>query len=249
MSFDLLKVDKDVTNETKDTLPPKGSKFDPIATGVYPMVIKLAYFTESRGGATALNLVFKNADGTGPEVKQTMYVTSGTAKGKKNYYIDKKTGAKHTLPDMAKADGLHKLLADAPLADVDVEKKIIKLWNFDEKGEVNTEVNMAMSLLDKSLLVGIVKKRQNKRVQNDAGDWVDGPEPMELNEIDKFFDTEGRTLTERDAGEDAVFIKDWKERFPTTHVHDTFKELPGQAPAASKANGSAEPQKEVKSLF
>lgn len=244
MSFDLLKVSTDIKPE-EDSLPPEGGSFGPLNTNVYPMIIKLAYFSESSGGATALNLHFKNADGSGPVVRQTIYVTSGKKKGKKNYYTTPQ-GEKRLLPGMALADQLHQLVAESHLADAEVEDKIVKLWNYEEQAEVNTEVKAIMSLINKPIMVGLVKKKENKRVQNDDDEWVDGPDAREFNEVEKFFDTDGRTLTEKNADGEPEFIKAWKKRFPEDHVQDKFKAIEGSSKPASN-DGATE--KEIKSLF
>ena len=63
-----------------------------LESGAYEMTVETAYFDTSSGGATSLNLVFKSNDGQ--TLRQTIYVTSGTAKGGLNTYVDKRTGTK-----------------------------------------------------------------------------------------------------------------------------------------------------------
>jgi len=53
-------------------------------SGVYPVVIDLAYLSKSSEGATGLNLVLK--DENAKELKTTLWIKSKDSKGNKTYY-------------------------------------------------------------------------------------------------------------------------------------------------------------------
>lgn len=227
MTIDIFAVGDDVEKDSGDSLPPEGGTFGPMDTGLYPMVIKLAYFTKSASGANALNLQLKRADDTGPVLRHSLWITSGKAKGGKNYYMDK-SGKKHLLPDMIKADQLHTLITGNPLAKVNVEDKVAKLWSFDTRTEENTDIKAAVDLIDQPILVGISKTIDNKMARNANGSYSPTPEKREFNEIEKFFDPDkGHTLTEKQAGAEPLFIDKWKERFPEDYVRNKYKEIKG----------------------
>ena len=78
-----------------------------LESGTYDMIIDLAYFDVSKGGANSLTFHFKGPNGE--SVRETFWVTSGTAKGCKNYYLDK-DGNKRYLPGFSQANAICKLI-------------------------------------------------------------------------------------------------------------------------------------------
>jgi len=96
-----LKTDSSIEEE-KDVLG--GRTVFP--TGLYTMVIDMAYLDTSKGGAVNLNLTFKDASGR--SFNQTLYLTSGTAKGGLNYYTAK-DGTKRYLPGFNQANAICRL--------------------------------------------------------------------------------------------------------------------------------------------
>lgn len=208
------------TNEIqkeKDVLP---TGFQPIETGVYDCIIKLAYTGTSSGGAQFVQLELKTD--TDFIVKQTIYVTSGTKKGGMHYY--EKNGKKHYQPGFIIMDEMAALASHASLADQSTEIKAIKVWDF-EKGETIQEVPVLVDLIGKPIKVGIKRVIENKRTKNDEGVWVDTAETKTINEIDKVFDTDGFTYNERlEQKEQPEFITKWKDRFDGKD-HDKSKKV------------------------
>jgi hypothetical protein len=223
----------DTVQQEGDSLPSSGGYL--LDTGVYNMMIEAAYLGESSGGAHSLTLRLKQADGDSTH-RETIYITSGRAKGQKPYYV--RDGKEFPLPGFSLVNDLCILATGQKLAQHTTEEKVIDVWNRDAGAEVPTKVPMIMALVNQPIKAGIVKKRENKRVQQGTA-WVDGPEAREFNEIDKFFAPDGRTVTEQLAGAEAAFIAKWQERFPSDFVSDRFKEVAGAAPAASSAAPAA----------
>lgn len=230
------------TNEVqkeKDVLP---TGFQPIETGVYDCVVKLAYTGVSSGGAQFVQLELKTDSNF--VMKQTLYITSGTKKGGKHFY--EKNGKKFYQPGFVIMDELAALASGIALADQSTETKDIKVWDYDTKGEVIKEVPVLTDLVGKSVKVGIKRVIENKRAQNDAGNWVDTAETKTINEIDKVFDTDGFTYNERIEGKETPeFINKWKERFDGKD-HDKSKKVESKGmgvgvPSLGGASGIGKP--------
>jgi hypothetical protein len=231
MNIAALQLDADVEVPTKDTLPPTGGFV--LDTGLYPMVVDNAYMDKSSGGALNLNIHLKLAGGDKRIFRQTIYMTSGKAKGGKPFYM--KDGKKYPLPGYIIANNIAQVTTDLPINQVTPEKKLVKLYDFEAKGEVAREVPVVTEMIGKELLVGMRKCRENKRVKS-GDDWVDSPEAREFNEIDKVFDTDGFTVTERAAEADkASFVEQWKDAHPSDFVRDRFKVPAGGSGARSAA--------------
>ena len=113
--FGNLDTDENIKGET-DSL---GGSFVK-ESGVYNATIEMAYADQSSGGARNVNVHLKLEDGT--VVRLTEYVTSGTAKGGMNTYIDKNSGEKRFLPGYSKMDSMSKLAAAKGLAELTSEK-------------------------------------------------------------------------------------------------------------------------------
>jgi len=84
MSILSLKTDSTIENET-DFL---GISFKTVATAFYDLEIVTAYLKDAGNAAWGLWLECKSE--AGDIIRETVYMTSGTAKGVKNYFIDKK---------------------------------------------------------------------------------------------------------------------------------------------------------------
>jgi len=226
----------DGIEEEKDTLG--GSKFGVWNTGSYEVIIDSVYLDQSSGGAYNLNFVFKTNEGK--ELKETMYVTSGTAKGQLNYYVGK-DGKKHYLPGYNIANGIALLATGKELADLEPEEKIVEIYNYELKKNAPTKKLVYMDLIGKSLVLGVFKVKEFKRVKDDAtGSYVDSDEIKELNEINKVFSIDGKTTTEYKAGSTGEFINKWIEKYNDEFVKDKTK---GKTPAKPTATttGSGTP--------
>ena len=86
MSLKNLTSDDSIADE-KDSVGGGGV----LASGLYPATVKLAYVTVSDGGATGLVIHAKTSEGR--DIKSTQWMSSGTAKGGKNFYV--KDDVKH----------------------------------------------------------------------------------------------------------------------------------------------------------
>lgn len=175
-------------------------------TNVYPMKVKVAYFTTAASGAVAINL---QGDVDGKEVRQQFWVLSGNDKGNKNTYT--KDGKEYYLPSFLTANSLALLTVGKELSQLDVEKKVIKLYDFEAKEERPTEVDVLVELTGQLIQAGIQKQTVDKNEKGDDGKYYPTGETREINEVVKFFRyDDGLTVPEIEKGvTEAKFKDDW----------------------------------------
>jgi hypothetical protein len=204
-----LKTDVAIEEE-KDVIP--GGGYGPLESGVYDFVIESAYMGEAQSGALNLNLSLATADGK--KLRQTVYLTSGTAKGRKNFYTDK-NGKNQYLPGFIIGNHLALLTTGKELPELDAEEKVINLYDYEMQKEVPTKVPMIMELVGKEVTLGVIKQIVDKTVKDASGNYVPTGETREENEIDKVFrKRDGLTVAEiRGGATEASFLNVWKEKF------------------------------------
>lgn len=182
-----------------------------LESGLYKLKVIIAYLTKSDGGAIGLVLNLKTE--AGQDVRQTLWMTSGTAKGCKNFY--EKDGEKHYLPGFLMANSLCLLTVGKEISQLETEQKVIPVWNSTAKAEVPTKVDMLMDLIGKEILAGILKQTVDKTKKNPAtGIYEPTGETRDENEIDKFFRERDRMTTAeiRAQAETASFVETWLKK-------------------------------------
>lgn len=238
-----LSTDESIADE-KDSVGGGG----PVDSGIYPCVISMAHVIKSAGGATGLVLTLKTEDAK--EIRQTLWMTSGTAKGGKNYY--EKDGQKHYLPGFTQANSLCLLAAGKEISAMDTETKVINMYSFEAKAEVPTKAEVLMDLLGKEIIVGIIKQTVDKTKKNDAtGAYEATGEVREENEVDKFFRAKDRMTTAeiRAQAEEPVFIDTWEQKW-AGKVKDRAKGAAAGLPGVPKLGGApGASKKPTTSLF
>ena len=244
-SFSNLTETQDITPEA-DVLG--GSKFGPLESGVYPNVtIKMAYTKIAPSGAMAVELLLACEDGH--ELRQTLWVQSGTAKGQKNFYVTKK-GEKRYLPGYEVFAAITKLATGKSAADLTTEEKTIQIWSYDEKKDVPTSVNVVMDLLNQQITLGLQKQIVDKKInvapQGSPAEYKATGETREENEIRKVFRAaDGMTTTEVAGGAaNAEFLTLWAEKNTGKTVDKSDKDVQNRplgtlAPSGSSQFGAA----------
>lgn len=242
-----LATDSAIADE-KDSIGGSG----PLDSALYGLTISLAYLQKATSGAMALALQLKTADGK--DVRQTLWMTSGTAKGCKNYYEDK-NGEKHYLPGFTHANALCLLTVGKEISQMETETKVINLYSAEAKAEVPTKVEVLMDLIGQEIIAGIIKQTVDKTKKNEAtGQYEATGETREENEIDKFFRAKDRMTTAeiRAKAEEATFINAWDQKW-TGKVKDRAKGSPAGLPGVPKLGGvptgAAATKKPTTSLF
>jgi hypothetical protein len=211
-------------------------------TGAYDAKVDVAYVTTSSGGAKALNFIFKVGD---QNHRETVYVTN--RKGEVFYTKD---GKKHALPGYSLVNALCKLAIGKELSALSFEKKIVKIYNFEQKKEIPTEVDVAVELTGAAINIGIENILENKQAKDQAGAYQPIAETREVNEWTRVFHpTTGQTVNEYDEQRTAEFKSLWLKEFEGKQRDKTDKSLKAATPAAGGApSGNAGPAA-GKSLF
>lgn len=238
-----LKSDDTIAGE-RDSVGSSG----PVESGLYPSKIALAYLTKSSGGATGLVLNIKS--NSGREVRQTLWMTSGTAKGATNFYIDKE-GQKQYLPGFNLANSLALLAAGKEISQLDTETKVVNVYSPEAKAEVPTKVEMLVDLLGKDIIVGLIKQTVDKNQKNDAGVYVPTGEVRDENEIDKFFRSRDRMTTAeiRALATEATFIETWDAKWAGKTRDKSKGAAAGTGTAGAPKAAGAVSKKPATSLF
>lgn len=208
-----MSILKNLTSDTtihaeKDTV---GGNGGPLESGLYNMTVSMAHINQASSGALGLVLSLKTPDNK--EVRQTLWMSSGTAKGSKNYY--EKDGEKHYLPGYIQASALCLLTAGKEVSDMDTETKVIKLYSPEAKAEVPTKVEALTDLIGKEIIVGLIKQTVDKTKKNEnTGAYEATGETRDENEVDKFFRAKDRMTTAeiRAQAEEASFINVWEAK-------------------------------------
>ncbi len=234
--FDSVKTDAAI-KEPGDNL----GGFGVMDSDAYKFTIEKAFGTKSAGGAIALNLHMRSD--TGNILRHQIYTT--TKKGL-NTYKDKE-GKDQYLPGFNIVNAICLLAGEKPISDMVEEEKTIMLYDFKEKKEVPTKVDMVMDLLGKEIILGVVKQIVDKTTLNTAtGKYEPTGETREINDIDAVFRASDQmTKAEITAkATDPVFLEKWVERRKGKVVNRASKT--GVKAGAPSGAGAAAP---AKSLF
>lgn len=201
-----LTTDTTISNET-DSVGSSG----PLDSGLYPAKIALAYVNTASSGALGLVVHLKTESER--EIRQTLWMTSGTAKGCKNYY--EKDGEKHYLPGFLHANSLSLLTVGKEISDLDTETKVVKLYSPEARAEVPTKVEMVMDLLDQDIIVGLIRQTVDKTKKDENNVYQPTGETRDENDIDKLFRAKDRMTTAeiRAQAEEATFINTWETKW------------------------------------
>lgn len=239
--FDQVNTSASVAPE-KDSV--KGSRKEPLASNIYNLIIKLAYVTKAKSGAMAVNLALVTPEER--EIKLTEYVTSGDSKGNKTYYEKEKDGKKEqfALPGFALIDSLCQIVLNKSILACTTEKKSIKLYNYDAKAEVVTEVDMLMELVGKPICGAVLHQIQDKTAKNAAsGEYEPTGKTYAINVVDKFLSPDERkTVSEIKNGIPADFAEKWLAKWKD-QIDDQSTEVKGAGlKGAPVASGEAAPK-------
>jgi hypothetical protein len=200
-------------NLTTDGLEAVGDRlggYSVLETGVYPAKVKLAYAGKSASSnAQSITVLF---DMNGREHRETFWITN---KNGENFSTDAKDPTKRTpLPGFTTVDDLCLLTTGVSLTEQTVEEKVVALYDYELKRDVPQNVPVILDLLNKPVLVGLVRQTVDKTKKNDDGDYVPTGETRDENVTDKLFHHETkRTVAEyRQNVQEPVFHDKWSDK-------------------------------------
>lgn len=179
--------------------------FQILDSGIYQATIKALYGGQSASGALSVTLI---ADINGQEFRETFWVSNRRGE---NFFINK-NGKKSPLPGFTLVDELCLIATEKPLAEQEIEDKVINIYNYDEGRMVPTSVPMFVECLGKEVALGIIKQLVNKR-EKQGDTFVDTPEFREENVVDKVFHPVLKvTVSEARQGREPHFWEAWEKR-------------------------------------
>lgn len=203
--FDEIEIETGIEAQ-EDKIGGGFAKFE--NTGYYIVTIEKAYAGVSNGGAFNVNLTLKREDGA--TLRVTEYISSGTAKGCKNYYIDK-NGNKQFLPGYNKIKNLDAILGfDRNYPKT--EKANVMLWDRDLSKDIPQEKDVIKEWIGKE--VGILVKKKLEDKYNDETKY------REVFDVEHFVDAKtGKTRNEIVAGTSG-FKDKWLSKFGEDYILD-----------------------------
>lgn len=200
----------DGLEETRDNL----GGFAALESDAYTGTVKLAYAIKSGGGAQG---VVVTVDFNGKDFTTTEWVTN---KKGENWFLNKNDQSKKVpLPGFTIIDDLCIVTTEKPLAEQATEEKVVKIYDYEQKKDVPTNVPVLVDLIGKSVTFGIVKQIEDKQKKDQAGNYVNTGETREVNVVDKVFHEptkltvpEVRNATAAGVPPEAAFFPAWVER-------------------------------------
>jgi len=237
---------KDFTTDGLDAAKDSLGGFQLLPSGIYPSLVKMAYITQSQGGATGVVL---ELDTGGHTHIETVWISSKTGA---NYYKGQ-DGEKKPLPGFTLINELCLLVTEKPLSHQEGETKKVEVFDFESRGKVLKAVPVLTDLLLTRVQVGIHKQTENKQVKNAEGIYVATSDTRERNVLNKVFHNEtDQTVNEMQANAEPRFKEQWEAKYNGVTLDKTTPVLeyakPTQSPLQGKAVGSASP-KPKKNIF
>lgn len=230
-----------VKTEDNDVLG--GSKTIP--TNVYPATIKMMYLDTAKSGAISVNLeAVMMVNGKQRSHKETVYISNREGKFT---YTDKQSGEEHPLPGFSQIDTLCQLALGKPFVTLSAEKKVIKVYDFQARAEVNQEKEVYVDMIGTHIQIGMFEETVNKQKKNDqTGKYEPINESRDQNVINKFFGEDGHTLTEKEAGTEPKFIDAWRAQYagnedPKANKINKFKAVKESGAVAGAPAGTGQP--------
>ena len=203
-------------------------------SGVYKTIVDMAYFDQSKGGAHSLNVTLLGEDGK--KLKQTVWFTN---RKEEVHFINQK-GEKDYLPGYTLANNLALIITGEDLNEAfeSSEKKMVNVYDFNEKKEKPTEKSVATSLLGKQVKVAVLKQTVNKRVNDGTGNYVDSAETRDENQIKEFYfpDSDLTVVEKAKDAKEALMMPKWAER-NTGKTLNRVKDVTATTSAAAKPAG------------
>lgn len=206
------KLTTDNLEQAEDRL---GGGAEAVPSNAYDATIKMMYVTTSSGGAMAMNIV---VDAAGKELKFQEWITN---KKGENFYPDKNDPKKkNPLPGFTNVNDICLLTTGEELCEQPTEEKIVKIYNFEEKKEIPTPVQVLTNTIGAPIKLGVLREISAVQKKDDSGEYADvlddngKVKTRTQNVLDKVFHAEtGRTVNEyKHEVETAEFLTAWVER-------------------------------------
>lgn len=205
-----------------------------VDSGVYEAEIKMAFAGQSSGGARSVTLQLKLENGK--DYSETVYVSNREGK---NVY--EKDGKEYYLPGFLLINNIAVLATERNLFDLaeDVETRTVKLYDYDLRKEVATDVPAIIPLIGKRIKVAILEKEEEKNTLNTSTNKYEPSGEFRIkNEMVKVFNPDtNQTVPEMRDEKDASVITDWLEVNQGKLKVAERKAAPANQKTATKSSG------------
>ncbi len=211
-------ISDEAKSSDRDTV---GSSYGLLDTDIYPCTINMAHIVETNSGALMFHIAYETEDGVKGNFSTCIQSGAG-----KTYFVNKDK-EKQELPGFALLRTmLYIAEAEYGVEDLDTEERVWPVYDYDEKKEIDTDVDAVADLIDVKMYLAIQKQSVNKKEKDDDGNYVDTNERREQNEVVKVFEHPTKlSVQEIEADvEEAQFFDVWIEKFQGK-VIDRFKEV------------------------
>ena len=212
-------------------------------SGVYDTTVKMVYLNQAASEAQSFNIILENSEGK--ELRESFWIRSGKAKGKKVYYD--KDGKQFPLPGYSLANSLCVAATGESLAKCidSAEKKTINVWNSELKKEAPTERPVIMCLVNKPVKVAVHQVVEDKVAKGTNGQYEPTGQSRTVNNCKFFGNTAGKTAEEITKNEEATMFDKWATKNTGTVIDKSNKAktssaaaIMGSTPAASNNQAS-----------
>ncbi len=181
-------------------------------TDIYDATIKVAYAGKSDGGAHNVTVVAL-LKGDGSEYSETIYITN---KKGENWFANKQDASKKVpLPGFTLIEDICLMTTGKTLSEQDMEEKIVKVYDYDEKKEIPKSVPVLTELTGQPIYLGIVREKVDRTKKDESsGEYEPTGETREQNTIEKVFHNPSKmTVVEaRNQADEPVFFNKWLEK-------------------------------------
>lgn len=210
---------ENVEKSNQDYIPSERKVLD---SDLYTAVIKCTYSIESKGGALGLvlDLVLKPEGQDDKNFTHTYWITNRN----KEVVYSTKDGKKYYLKGYLEANSLFLALTGKSLQEQECKELMTSAYDREQGKMVAKQVNGFPALVDKNIVIGLLKTKQNKQALVN-GSYEPTNEFVEINEVDKIFylkDNKLFTHTELQSNlTEPEFFKVWLSKWQGK-VNDKF---------------------------
>ena len=247
MSF-LDNITVDETQEVEEQVVRQESSWID-QTGAYVAEVKGFYFGESAKGANFFEVQLETADGA--KIKEREYFSSQA--GSTTYDVkDRSTGAptgeKKDLPGMARLKSVSRALTGNPLGWMSAEKKIIPIYDFNKKADIDTEVNVFVAAIGLPVELLVQRTLYDRDIKDPkTGNYVPSNQVVARSEIVGWLNPlSHKTWSEDNANLDAKSYETFMDNLKKNPIKDKRKLSKNTSPEAPK---STEPTSEAVNAF
>jgi hypothetical protein len=203
----------------------------------YEATVNMAYVHTSSSGARAIVLTL---DIGGRNFTETFYVTN---KDGKNSYPDKKNPSiQHEMIGYAAMKEFSLLTTGVEFQLQNFEEKVVKIYDFEQRKDVPTNVPVMIDVLGKKIGVGLIRRKVDKKTRGQDNVYRATGETREENAVDKFFHAEsGRIVSEFMNG---IETPEFREKWLKVHkgkIQDRVKGAEGNQGMPGGAGGASRP--------